>query len=104
MASKLHLQQLAKILEKMAQSLLVGSGYGTFSADFTRFIGPAFNSYSFWNLTFAFSSSYVLELLATTGILGLIAFAFIFVNFIRSKARATNPLFLATLPVDSSFP
>ena len=83
--------------QRMAQSLLVGSGYGTFSADFTRFIGPAFNSYSFWNLTFAFSSSYVLELLATTGILGLIAFAFIFVNFIRSKARATNPLFLATL-------
>ncbi len=83
--------------QRMAQSLLVGSGYGTFSADFTRFIGPAFNSYSFWNLTFAFSSSYVLELLATTGVLGLVTFAFIFVNFIRSKARATNPLFLATL-------
>ncbi len=83
--------------QRMLQSLFLGSGYGTFSADFTRFIGPTFNSYNFWNLTFAFSSSYVLELLATTGILGFASFVFIFINFIRSKARATNPLFLATL-------
>lgn len=83
--------------QRMIQSLLVGSGYGTFSTDFTRFIAPTFNNYDFWNLTFAFSSSYVLELLATTGILGLFSFAFIFANFIRSKARANNPLFLATL-------
>lgn len=85
--------------QRLAQSLLLGSGYGTFSNDFTRFVSPAFNSYPFWNLTFAFSSSYILELLATTGVLGLFSFAFIFVNFIRSKASATNPLFLATLTV-----
>lgn len=83
----------------MAQSLLVGSGYGTFSTDFTRYITSSFNSLSFWNLTFAFSSSYILELLATTGVLGLFAFAFIFVNFLRSKASPSNPLFLATLTV-----
>lgn len=83
--------------QRMIQSLLLGSGYGTFSADFTRFVGPTFNSYNFWNLTFAFSSSYVLELLATSGALGFVSFVFIFVNFIRSKARANNPLFLATL-------
>ena len=85
--------------QHMAQSLLVGSGYGTFSTDFTRYISPSFNSLNFWNLTFAFSSSYILELLATAGILGLFTFAFIFVNFIRSKAAPSNPLFLATLTV-----
>lgn len=85
--------------QRTAQSLLLGSGYGTFSMDFTRFISPAFNSYPFWNLTFAFSSSYILELLATTGILGIFAFAFIFANFIRSKASPSNPLFLSTLAV-----
>jgi len=85
--------------QHMAQSLLVGSGYGTFSSDFTRYISPSFNSFSFWNLTFAFSSSYVLELLATTGVLGLFAFAFIFVNFLRTKASPSNPLFLATISV-----
>ena len=84
---------------RLLQSLLVGSGYGTFSSDFTRFIGPTFNNYEFWNLTFAFSSSYVLELLATAGVLGLCAFIFIFVSFIRSKAQLTNPLFLATISI-----
>ncbi len=85
--------------QRLAQSLLVGSGYGTFSTDFTRYITPTFNTYSFWNLTFAFSSSYVLELLATTGVLGLFAFAFIFVNLLRSKSKISNPVFLATLVV-----
>ncbi len=83
--------------QRLIQSLLVGSGYGTFSTAFTRFVGPTFNSYNFWNLTFAFSSSYLLELLATTGVLGLASFLFIFVNFIRSKAALYNPLFLSTL-------
>ncbi len=84
--------------QHLAQSLLVGSGYGTFSTDFTRFVSPAFNGLSFWNLTFAFSSSYILELLATTGVLGLFAFAFIFVNFLRSRGNNfSNPIFLATL-------
>jgi tetratricopeptide (TPR) repeat protein len=82
--------------QRLAQSLLVGSGYGTFSNDFTRFVNSSFNTYPFWNLTFSFSSSYILELLATTGVLGLFAFAFIFVNFIRSRASVSNPLFLAT--------
>lgn len=85
--------------QRLAQSLLLGSGYGTFSTDFTRYVSPAFNTLSFWNLTFAFSSSYVLELLATTGILGLFTFAFIFLNFLRSKAAPSNPLFLSTLAV-----
>lgn len=85
--------------QRILQSLLVGSGYGTFASDFTRFVAPTFNSYSFWNLTFSFSSSYLLELLSTTGILGFLSFLFIFINFIRSKARANNPLFLATLTV-----
>ncbi len=83
--------------QRLAQSLLLGSGYGTFSTDFTRYIAPSFNNLSFWNLTFAFSSSYILELIATTGILGIFAFAFIFLNFLRSKAAPTNPLFLSTL-------
>lgn len=82
--------------QRLAQSLLVGSGYGTFSNDFTRFVNSSFNNFPFWNLTFSFSSSYILELLATTGVLGLFAFAFIFVNFLRSRASVSNPLFLAT--------
>jgi len=84
---------------RLVQNLLLGSGYGTFSHDFTRYITPTFNAYPFWDLSFSFSSSYVLELLATTGILGLFAFAFIFVNFLRTRKSFTNPLFLGVLTV-----
>lgn len=78
-------------------SFLLGSGYGTFSTDFTRFILPAFNASPYWNLTFSFSSSYFFELIATTGIAGLIAFLFIIINFLRSKTSLTNPLFLSVI-------
>lgn len=85
---------------RLAQSLLLGSGYGTFMTDFTRFVSPSFNNSSdLWNLTFSFSSSYILELLATTGVLGLAALAYIFVNFIRSRKSFTHPLFLSVLSV-----
>lgn len=84
---------------RLAQSLLLGSGYGTFATDFTRFVNNSFNVNSYWNLTFSFSSSYVLELIATTGVLGLFSFAFIIVNFIKSKKSLSHPLFLATLSV-----
>lgn len=86
--------------QRLIQSLFLGSGYGTFSTDFTRFVSPTFNAFEYWNLTFAFSSSYILELLATTGVLGFAAFIFIFINFIRSRGRnMNNPLFLGALSV-----
>ena len=74
-------------------SLLFGSGYGTFLVDFTRYKLPSFNlEPNLWNLTFSYSSSYVLELIATTGILGGIAF--IFMLFSTFKMRASkNALF-----------
>lgn len=84
---------------RLVQNLLLGSGYGTFSQDFTRYITPEFNRYSFWNLNFSFSSSYALELLATIGVLGLFAFAFIFVNFLRTRRSFINPLFLSVVSV-----
>lgn len=84
---------------RVAQSLLVGSGYGTFANDFTRFVAASFNANNYWNLMFSFSSSYILELLATTGVLGLFSFAFIFINFVRSKKSLTHPLFLAVFSV-----
>ncbi len=56
-------------------SFLVGSGFGTFAVDFARFKQTIFNQNpTLWNLTFFRSSSFVLELLATTGVLGLLAF------------------------------
>jgi tetratricopeptide (TPR) repeat protein len=67
-------------------SFLFGSGYGTFANVFTKFKQASFNSYaSIWTFTFFRSSSFVLELLATTGLLGLLSFGLLLYRFIRTK-------------------
>ncbi len=80
--------------QRFILSLLFGSGYGTFATDFTRFKLPSFNlEQNIWNLTFSFSSSYFLEIIATTGILG--AISYLGVIFSILKLRMTkNPLFI----------
>lgn len=76
-------------------SLLFGSGYGTFLIDFTRYKLPSFNlEQNIWNLSFAFSSSYFLELIATTGTLGILAFIGIIYSFIKSRS-VKNPIFVS---------
>jgi len=76
-------------------SLLAGSGYGTFAIDFTRFKLPSFNlEQNIWNLTFSFSSSYFLELIATTGLLGAISYLGLVLSILKIRI-VNNPLFAA---------
>ncbi len=75
---------------RVAQGFALGSGFGTYVTDFTRFKQPAFNTnQALWSLTFFRSSSFILELLATTGILGLLAFLFLLYRILRER-----PIFL----------
>ncbi len=81
---------------------LFGSGYGTYITDFTRFKQATFNlNDSLWQFTFFRSSSFILELLATTGFLGVATFLFLVVKAIRgsitNKSTHRNPVFLALL-------
>lgn len=70
-------------------SFIFGSGYGTFASDFARFKQSVFNlNPTLWNLTFFRSSSFVLELLTTTGVLGLLSFL-----YLGYKALKQRPLF-----------
>lgn len=72
------------------QGLLFGTGFGEFSIAFLRFKQAAFNANTdIWNLTFFRSSSYLLELLATTGLAGLLAFLFIIYRALKER-----PLFI----------
>ncbi|KKR91793.1 MAG: Radical SAM domain protein [Candidatus Woesebacteria bacterium GW2011_GWA1_41_13b] len=83
--------------QRFIVSLLFGSGYGTYLVDFTRFKPPSFNlEQNIWNLTFSFSSSYFLELIATVGILGALSFIFILVSLFKTRAPR-NPLFAAAI-------
>lgn len=72
---------------RIAQGFLFGSGFGTYSTDFARFKPVSFNqNASLWSLTFVRSSSWVLEILATTGMLGIAAFAFLLYRLLKEKA------------------
>lgn len=87
---------------RFPQGFLFGSGFGTYAADFTRFKLTAFNQNpTLWNLTFVRSSSFILEILATTGILGLLSFVFLIIRTLRAIiARSTeggNPASLALI-------
>lgn len=71
---------------RILQGFLFGSGYGTYVTDFTRFKQAAYNTNpTLWSFTFFRSSSYILELLATTGFLGLMSFAFIVYRVVKEK-------------------
>lgn len=81
---------------RLLPAFLFGSGYGMFSDVFTKFHLASFNALPSWNLTFSFSSSYALELIATTGILGFITYFFIIIKFVKSHGRMViRPIFLS---------
>lgn len=72
---------------RILQGFLFGSGYGTYITDFTRFKQAAYNTNpELWSFTFFRSSSFVLELLATTGVAGLGAFIFLVVKVLKEKS------------------
>ena len=76
--------------QRTFQGLLFGSGYGQFLTDFTKFKQASFNTNpALWNLTFIRSSSFVLELLATAGLLGLLSFLFLCFKVLKER-----PLFI----------
>ncbi len=87
---------------RIAQGFFLGSGFGTYATDFTRFKQAIFNqSSSLWNLTFLRSSSFVLELLATTGVLGFLSYLYLgiksFKEAVASKKGEGNPAGVALI-------
>jgi tetratricopeptide (TPR) repeat protein len=80
---------------RILQGLLFGSGFGEYLMDFTRFKQATFNlNPTLWTFAFTHSSTFVLELLATTGILGFFSYLFLCYKIVREK-----PLFVPILIV-----
>lgn len=84
---------------RIAQGFLVGSGFGTYAVDFSRWKQPSFNqNQDLWNLTFFRSSNFVFELLATTGVLGLCAYLFLLIRAIKEiRLGPQNKMLLSLL-------
>jgi len=71
-------------LGRIKRGFLLGSGFGTYVVDFSRYKQLSFNqNQDLWNLIFSQSSSFAFELLATTGVLGLCAFIFLLIRALR---------------------
>ncbi len=67
------------------KGFILGSGIGTYLTDFTRYKPAAYNlNPTLWAFTFFRSSSFLLELLATTGLLGIAAFFFLIYRIFRA--------------------
>ncbi len=82
---------------RVFQGFLFGSGYGTYITDFTRYKQPAYNdNATIWGFTFFRSSSLALELLATTGVLGVLMFIFLLYKIFKNRF-VLSLMFLAAL-------
>ncbi len=84
---------------RVTQGFLLGSGFGTYSVDFSRWKLASFNQYpNLWSLTFFRSSDLPLELLATTGVLGLCAFIFLLIRVLREiRAGSQNKMLISVI-------
>jgi len=75
---------------RILQGLLFGTGFGEYLLAFAKFKQASINTNpTLWSISFLRSSTYVLELLATTGILGFFSFLFLCYKVIKEK-----PLFV----------
>lgn len=81
------LNSLSQDSGNVLTSFLFGSGFGTYITDFTRFKSAAYNlNPTLWSFTFFRSSSFLLEILATTGLLGFTSFLFLIFKVIKEKS------------------
>jgi len=53
---------------------VLGSGPGTYMADFSKFKPVEFNNTEFWNIRFDRGPSYIMEMIGTMGILGILSY------------------------------
>lgn len=80
---------------RVLQGFLLGSGYGNFATAFTRFKQASFNSSPLWANQFTNSSSFILELLATTGILGMLSYLFLLFRALSIPSlKKKNPVYV----------
>jgi len=93
---QIALSTLSQEANRLFQTFLFGSGYGTFASDFTRFKPVTFNGETeLWSLVFSYSSTYFLELVATAGILGALTYLFLAYKVIKTRNPKTAGIYIA---------
>lgn len=70
-----------QILKGKIKTKIIGSGIGTFFYDFSKFRPKSLNQKLFWALRYDRSSNHIFEVIATQGILGVLAYL-LFLEFL----------------------
>jgi len=89
---------------------VLGSGQGTFLTNFARFKPAEFNQSDFWNIRFDKASNHLMEMVGTTGILGILSYAslvfvFLLILFLfllrvkSSRIKSSKRLWLLFFPL-----
>lgn len=97
-------------MKSIRERPFLGSGPATFNYDFSKFRDPQFSSTPFWNVSFDSGASKMLDILATTGILGfmswfavVLAFVFLGAKFVFSHSEnIASQFWLAVMGIFSS--
>ena len=81
-------------IETLKSAPLLGLGPSNFLSAFAAFKPINFNATDLWSFRFTSSSNWYFHLLATVGVLGLSAIAFLIFKVITSNLRANRPIFV----------
>jgi len=85
LAPEISLRQKAEFniaKQVLSKNLFLGTGPGTFVYNFSKFKSRELNQTIFWNTRFTKGASEFLDLLITTGIIGILGWLFLFGSFI----------------------
>ncbi len=89
---------ISQDVSRLFISFPFGSGFGTFINDFARFRLQELNTSTTLATAYpSYSSSFALDLMTTTGILGILSYLFIVFKTLRTRLKDTNPSYFALL-------
>ena len=83
-------KDLGEALINIVKTPLFGVGLDNFSSIFTRAKTPAYNTTPLWNVNYTYSRSFILQLLAETGILGTAAFVLVILAMLRAVTESRD--------------
>ena len=70
------------VWQSLKEYPILGSGQGTFLANFARFKPVEFNESRFWNIRFDKGANYLMEMAGTMGILGILSYLTVVMMFL----------------------